>query len=87
VVLAAEHRDLAPVPVGLINGNTYRDGTKPPFQPTAVIAAIRHVIQHPEATGEEIVNIVGPPDFVTGCSVSGDLAALAAGHPTEHHHR
>jgi DNA gyrase/topoisomerase IV subunit A len=83
VVLAAEHRDLAPVPVGLINGNTYRDGTQPPFQPLAVIEAIRHVIQHPKATSEEIVNIIGPPDFITGCTVTGDLAALAAGHPTE----
>ncbi len=83
VVLAAEHGDLAPVPVGLINGNTYRDGTQPPFQPSAVIAAIRHVMRHPEATSEEIVDIVGPPDFITGCTVTGDLAALAAGHPTE----
>jgi DNA gyrase subunit A len=83
VVLAAERRDLAPVPVGLINGNTYRDGTQPPFRPLAVIEAIRHVIQHPKATGQEIVNIIGPPDFITGCSVTGDLAAFAAGHPTE----
>lgn len=83
VVLAAEHRDLAPVPVGLINGNTYRDGTQPPFRPLAVIEAIRHVIQHPKATGEEIVNIIGPPDFITGCTVTGDLAAFAAGHPTK----
>jgi DNA gyrase subunit A len=83
VVLGAERRDLAPVPVGLINGNTYRDGTQPPFRPLAVIEAIRHVIQHPKATGQEIVNIIGPPDFITGCSVTGDLAAFAAGHPTE----
>lgn len=83
VLLAAEHRDLAPVPVGLINGNTYRDGTQPPFQPLAVIAAVRNVIQHPTATNEEIVDIIGPPDFITGCTVTGDLAALAAGHPTE----
>ncbi len=83
LVLGAEHRDLAPVPVGLINGNTYRDGTQPPFQPLAVIAAIRHAIAHPDATSEKIVDIVGPPDFITGCTVTGDLAALAAGHPTE----
>jgi DNA gyrase/topoisomerase IV subunit A len=83
VVLAAERRDLAPVPVGLINGNTYRDGTRPPFRPLAVIEAIRHVMRHPKATSEEIVSIIGPPDFITGCTVSGDLAAFAAGHPTE----
>lgn len=83
VVLAAERRDLAPVPVGLINGNTYRDGRQPPFQPLAVIEAIRHVMRHTEATGQEIVSIIGPPDFITGCTVSGDLDALAAGRPTE----
>jgi len=83
VVLAAERRDLAPVPVGLINGNTYRDGTQPPFQPLAVIEAIRHVMRHAKATGREIVSIIGPPDFITGCTVSGDLDALAAGRPTE----
>jgi hypothetical protein len=83
VVLAAEHGDLAPVPVGLINGTTYRDGTQPPFRPLAVIHAIRHVIQHPNATDEDIIDIIGPPDFITGCTVTGDLAALAAGHPTE----
>jgi hypothetical protein len=83
VVLAAERRDLAPVPVGLINGNTYRDGTQPPFRPLAVIEAIRHVIRHPRATAQDIVSIVGPPDFITGCTVTGDLEAFAAGQPTE----
>jgi hypothetical protein len=83
VVLAAERRDLAPVPVGLINGNTYRDGTQPPFRPLAVIEAIRHVIRHPTATAQDITSIVGPPDFITGCTVTGDLEAFAAGQPTE----
>ena len=83
VALAAERRDLAPVPVGLINGTTYRDGTQPPFRPLAVIQAMRHVLRHPKATGQEIIGIIGPPDFITGCTVSGDLAAFAAGHPTE----
>lgn len=83
VALAAEHRDLAPVPIGLINGSTYRDGTHPPFRPLAVIEAIRHVIHHPKATGQEVISIIGPPDFITGCTVTGDLDALAAGHPTE----
>ena len=83
VVLAAERRDLAPVPVGLINGNTYRDGTQPPFRPLAVIEAIRHVIRHPRATAQDIISILGPPDFITGCTVTGDLEAFAAGQPTE----
>ena len=83
VALAAEHRDLAPVPIGLINGSTYRDGTQPPFRPLAVIEAIRHVMQRPKVTGQEIVDIIGLPDPITGCTVTGDLDALAAGHPTE----
>jgi DNA gyrase subunit A len=32
VVLAAERGELAPVPVGLINGNVYREGLRPPFR-------------------------------------------------------
>ena len=83
VALAAELRDLAPVPIGLINGSTYRDGTQPPFRPLAVIEAIRHVMQHPNASGQEIIEIIGPPDTITGCSITGDLDALAAGQPTE----
>jgi DNA gyrase/topoisomerase IV subunit A len=83
VVLAAERRDLAPVPVGLMNGTTYRDGTQPPFRPLAVIAAIRHVIRHPRATARDIVSMIGPPDFMTGCTVTGDLEAFAGGLPTE----
>lgn len=83
VVLAAERRDLAPVPVGLINGTTYRDGTQPPFRPLAVIEAIRHVIRHPRAAVQDIISMIGPPDFITGCTVTGDLEAFAAGQPTE----
>jgi hypothetical protein len=83
VALAAEHRDLAPVPIGLINGTTYRDGTQPPFRPLSVIEAIRHVMLHPRASRKDIINIIGPPDTITGCTVTGDLDALAAGQPTE----
>jgi hypothetical protein len=32
-------------------------------------------------TGAELVEIVGMPDFLTGCTVIGDRAALAAGLP------
>jgi hypothetical protein len=47
VVLAAERGELAPVPVGLINGNVYREGLRPPFRPLAIIEALREVIQRP----------------------------------------
>ncbi len=83
LVLAAERGELAPVPVGLINGNTHRQGTRPPFQPHGIIAAIRRVIQNPAVTNAEVHDIVGPPDFMTGCAVSGDLAALQAGREAE----
>jgi hypothetical protein len=70
------------VPIGLINGNIYREGTRPPFRPPAIIAALRQVIQRPRVTTGDLIDIIGPPDFPTGCTVTGDFAALAAGHPT-----
>ncbi len=82
VALAAERGDLAPVPIGLINGNVYRGGSRPPFQPEAVIGALRQLIQHPRVTSGDLVRIVGPPCFLNGCSVTGDFAALAAGRAT-----
>jgi hypothetical protein len=83
VVLAAERGDLAPVPVGLINGNIYRQGTRPPFRPQRIIDAIRRLIDKPRTTNPELLDIIGPPDFMTGCAVAGDLAALRAGRPAE----
>ncbi len=37
----------------------------------------------PRLTAKQITAIVGPPEFITGCAVTGDLAALAAGQRTE----
>jgi len=82
VVLAAERGELAPVPVGLINGNACGGGTRPPFRPEGVIEAVRQVIQRPQVADPELTEIIGMPDFLTGCAVTGDLTALAAGHPT-----
>jgi hypothetical protein len=79
VALAAERGELAPVPVGLITGNTYQRGLRPPFRPAAVIEAIRQLLARPKTTAEQITEIIGPPDFMTGCTVTGDLAGLAAG--------
>ncbi len=55
VVLAAERGDLAPVPVGLINGNVYREGLRPPFRPLAIIEALREVIQRPRVTSKDLI--------------------------------
>jgi hypothetical protein len=51
VVLAAERRELTPVPIGLINGSTYRKGRRPPFRPAGIIEAVRQVIRRPRVTG------------------------------------
>lgn len=83
VALAAERGETAPVPIGLINGNTYRRGLRPPFRPRAVIDAIREVIKRPEVTDEELTGLVGLPSFMTRCTVAGDLAALTAGRETD----
>jgi hypothetical protein len=79
LVLAAEAGALAPVPVGLINGTAYRGGTQPPLEPGRVIAALRHVLDQPGVADADLLEIAGPPYSVTGCTVTGDLDALAAG--------
>jgi hypothetical protein len=81
VALAAERGDLAPVPVGLINGNVYREGIRPPFRPQAIIEALREVIQRPKITSKDLISIIGPPCFRNGCTVTGDFEALTAGRP------
>ena len=83
VALAAERGAAAPVPVGLINGNTYREGTRPPFRPAGMIAAIREVIGRPNVTDVELVTIAGPLVFASGHIGRGDLAGLAAGRETK----
>jgi DNA gyrase/topoisomerase IV subunit A len=83
LALAAERGELASVPVGLVNGNTYREGTRPPFRPAGVIAAIREIIGRANVTDAELVAIVGAPVFPTGHVGRGDLEGLAAGRATE----
>ena len=82
VVLAAERGEIAPVPAGLINGNVYQQGTRPPFPAAAVIAAVRQVMRYPDVPDRELTEIVGPPVFPTGHTGRGDLAALAASRET-----
>jgi DNA gyrase subunit A len=82
LALAAERGDLAPVPIGLVNGNVYGNGTRPPFRPQAVIDALRQVIQRPRVTSKDLIDVIGTPYFLNGCTVTGDFAALAAGRPT-----
>ncbi len=79
LALESERHRLAPVPIGLINGSTYQHGTRPPYRPAAVIGALRRVLADPGTSSKQIVDIIGSPDFLTGCTVTGDLAGLAAG--------
>jgi DNA gyrase/topoisomerase IV subunit A len=79
LTLAAERNELAPVPIGLINGNTHRGGMRPPFRPQGIIDAIRLVIRKPRVASRELLETIGSPDFMTGCTVAGDMSALYAG--------
>ncbi len=74
VALAADRGELAPVPAGLITGNTYQRGTRPPFRPAAVLEAIRRVLARPRTTGREITAIIGPPDFMTSSRARARMA-------------
>jgi hypothetical protein len=79
VVLDAERHRLAPVPVELINGTTYRGGARPPLDPSGVLAALRRLLADPGVPDGELIKLAGPPWSGTGCDLAGDLAALARG--------
>jgi DNA gyrase subunit A len=80
--VAAERGDLPRLPIGLINGDFTAGGTSPPFEPTAVARAVQRAAADTGVTGAELIELVGPPSFPTGCSVDGDIAALVAGEAT-----
>jgi DNA gyrase subunit A len=80
--LAAERSEIGSVPIGLINGTTHVDGRRPPLDPGRVAAAVR-VAADGDVSDPELVGIVGPPSFPTGCDVDVDLALLASGAATE----
>jgi hypothetical protein len=44
---------------------------------------MRQVLARPRLPARQITALTGPPDFITGCTVTGDLEALAAGQRTE----
>lgn len=79
LVLDAEAHRRAPVPVGLINGSGYRGGRRPPLDAFAVLAALRRLLEEPGIGDRELIDLVGPPWSGGGCTVTGDLAALARG--------
>lgn len=79
IVLDAEAHRLAPVPVGIINGTTYRGGMQPPLEPLRVLAALRALLEDPRTPDSDVLGIVGPPYSTAGCEVTGDLDALMKG--------
>jgi hypothetical protein len=81
LVLEAEGRRRAPVPVGIINGTTYRGGVQPPLEPSRVLAALRRLLDDPGVLDSDVLGIVGPPYSTAGCELTGDLDALMQGAP------
>jgi hypothetical protein len=79
LVLDAEAHRLAPVPVGIINGTTYRGGMQPPLEPPRVLAALRRLLEDPHVRDSDVLGIVGLPYSTACCEVTGDLDALMKG--------
>ena len=79
LVLDAEAHRLAPVPVGIINGTTYRGGMQPPLEPSRVLAALLRLLEDPRVPDSDVLGIVGLPCSTAGCEVTGDLDALVKG--------
>ncbi|MEM8706477.1 MAG: DNA gyrase subunit A [Actinomycetota bacterium] len=79
--LNVERDQLGPLPIALINGTMLSGGPHPPHDPGRVVAAIRAAID--DASDAELVELVGPPAFPTGCVVDVDQEALAAGATVE----
>jgi DNA gyrase/topoisomerase IV subunit A len=79
LAIASERGELGPLPIGLINGNTYCDGSRPPFDPSRITSSLRALLTDPGLSDHNLTDMVGPPVFPTGCDVSGDIGALMAG--------
>lgn len=78
--LEAERGRGGALPIGLINGDTHVGGSRPPMHPRRVQAALRAAAGN--ANDDELVDLVGLPEFPTGCAVTGDRAEFASGQPT-----
>jgi hypothetical protein len=79
----SERLKLPPLPVGFINGNTYKGGTFPPFRADRVINTLRGIIEGTVVSDDSIVTGFGLPTFPSGCRVAVDDRALASGRSTE----
>ncbi len=68
LALDAEQGAAGPVPLGIIDGTLYAGGRVPPFDPRAVVDALRAQADH-----------AGSPAVPTGGEVHGEVPALLAG--------
>jgi hypothetical protein len=48
LALGAERGEIAPLPVGLINGTLYQDGDRPPFDPLRILDALDRLLNDSE---------------------------------------
>jgi DNA gyrase/topoisomerase IV subunit A len=79
LALASERGEIGAIPIGLINGNTHYGGTRPPFEPGAIVNALRRLLEDPAVGDNELADLVGTPVFPTECNVTGDISALISG--------
>lgn len=84
LAVAAEGESGPPVPIGLINGNTYSGGSRPPFDRVRLLKTLTR-LAGPPALHDELIHLVGIPAFPTGCEVSGQVGRLFAGEPATLH--
>ena len=70
LALSAERGEVGPVPFGLVDGSWWRGGLQPPYDPAAIIDALR---------SGDVTDLLPHP--VSGGTIGGDLDALVAGRP------
>lgn len=75
--LDAERGTGVRLPIGLVNGNMFMEGRRPPLDPRRAGAALRAAAAH--ASDDELAAVLGPPEFPTQCRVEGDFERLVAG--------
>ena len=64
----------------MINGDVHAGGRRTPLDPRRTIAAVHAAAT---ATDEQLVELLGPPAFATGCDVDVDILTWASGAATE----
>jgi hypothetical protein len=79
LVMAAESGQIAPVPVGLVNGTWWRGAIRPSLDPFRLITVLRQLIDDPGLSDDRLLQIVGRPESLTGSELMGDFGALALG--------